>query len=132
MLFSPFFFFFFFFFSFLSFLLLCKNVFFSFPFSSSQNVPPSLSFHSQFPPALNFCYLPILYYNIPTTPANHPPPQNPHPHLLCPDHHSPPHSTPDLPCPSLSPWTCPCPCPQPPFPVLSLQPNWCDSRHSSQ
>src|SRR5258707_2106040 len=67
------------------------------------------SFHSQFSLALNFLYLPILYYKhpIPSTPTNRPLPQNPHPHLPHPHHHSPPRLTPDPPFPFLSPQTCP-------------------------
>src|SRR5258708_1231106 len=102
--------------------------FLSFPFSS-QNVFPSCSFHSQFSPALNvFSISPYYITNISITPANCPPPWNPHPHLPCPDHHSPLCLTPDLPSLSLSPQTHPCPCLQPPFPVLSPQPNQHTSR----
>src|SRR5258708_9879476 len=87
-------------------------LFFLFPFSS-QNVSPSCSFHSQFSLALNvFSISPYYISNISITPTNHPPPQNPYPHLLCPDHHSPPHSTPDPP-----------PFPFPHRPTLALTSN---------
>src|SRR5258708_34169648 len=87
---------FFLFFSLLSSFLILFPSFFSvkcflsslFPFSS-QNVSPSCSFHSQFPPALNvFSISPYYITNISITPAIHPPPQNPHPHLLSTIHHS--------------------------------------------
>src|SRR5258707_8198054 len=104
--------------------------FLSFPFLLLKCSPFFVHSILNFPQLLIFLYLSILYYKhpIPSTPTNHPLPQSPHPHLLHPHHHSPPHLTPDPPSPFLSPWTCPCPHLQPPCPVPSPQPNWCDSR----